>query len=142
MKSCDFEKLVNRIAEDGWELTDGTKKQTPKSKTPKEMKNPRTHNTAKINQLKKAISKAKNNEEDATARVLKHRGALETSKEKVSRLNQGRPSFRLASETGRRDRDRHASNRSNRRGRMSPAFGIRIWARVIFSRSDWLANSS
>lgn len=78
-----------------------TKKKTPKSKTPKEMKNPRTHYTAKINQLKKAIAKAKNNEDDATARVIKHRGALEMSKEKVCKdfLKLGLSAFLLENAT-------------------------------------------
>ena len=78
-----------------------TKKKTPASKTPKEMKNPKTHYTAKINQLKKAIAKAKNNENDASERVLKHRRALEKSKEKVCRdfLKLGLSAFLLENAT-------------------------------------------
>jgi hypothetical protein len=45
------------------------KSATPKSKTPKEMKNPKTHFTAKINQLNKAIAKATDNEIDAIDRI-------------------------------------------------------------------------
>lgn len=78
-----------------------TKKKTPKSKTPKEIKNYRTHFTAKINQLKKAVIKAKNNEDDATARVLKHRHVLEMSKAKVCKdfLKLGLSAFVLENTT-------------------------------------------
>ena len=78
-----------------------TKKKTPASKTPKEIKNFRTHYTAKINQLKKAISKAKNNEDDASERVLKHRGALEKSNAKVCKdfLKLGLSAFLLENAT-------------------------------------------
>ena len=57
------------------------KNKTPKAKTPTEMKNPRTHFSAKINQLEKAIAKANDFEEKAKTQCVIHRTQLEESSE-------------------------------------------------------------
>ena len=61
------------------------KNKTPKAKTPTEMKNPRTHFSAKINQLEKAITKARDFEERAEEQCLKHRNVLTQSDEKCAK---------------------------------------------------------
>jgi hypothetical protein len=58
-----------------------TKNKTPKAKTPTEMKNPRTHFSAKINQLEKAITKARDFEDRAKTQCVIHRTQLEESSE-------------------------------------------------------------
>jgi hypothetical protein len=84
----------------------GVGKKTPKAKTPKsakpgEMKNPRTHFSAKIHQLKKAIDKAKNSEDNACDRISLHRDILEQSKEKVCKqfIEKGLSKFVFATKT-------------------------------------------
>ena len=61
------------------------KKKSATPKTPKEMKNPKTHFTAKINQLNKAIAKATDNEIDAIDRINRHRDVLQQTNNKVCR---------------------------------------------------------
>jgi hypothetical protein len=61
------------------------KNKTPKAKTPTEMKNPRTHFSAKITQLKKAITKARDTEDRAEEQCLKHRTILAESDEKCAK---------------------------------------------------------
>ena len=74
---------------------------TPKSAKPGEMKNPRTHFSAKIHQLKKAIDKAKNSEDNACDRISLHRDILEQSKEKVCKqfIEKGLSKFVFATKT-------------------------------------------
>jgi hypothetical protein len=71
------------------------KKKSATPKTPKEMKNPKTHFTAKINQLNKAIAKATDNEIDAIDRINRHRDVLQQTNNKVCRdfINLHQPSM-------------------------------------------------